>query len=144
MNYVTKQQQLLFPQKTLEKIREQAQKSQKEIVGVLFGKKEKVESIKFLKNISHSRTRFKVDPEQLYKAIQTAETSSKELIGFFHSHPAPPQPSKVDLQFMELWPNAYWIIVDARTGEYAAWQYKKKKIKITLIQEEPTTKGLVN
>lgn len=128
---------LEIPREDLEKIISRAKQSEQEIIGVFLGKttqrKRKVEVTEFLTNVTQSRVRFEVDPEEFYTAIERAEAEELDLIGFFHSHPAAPRPSDIDLTYMKLWPNSYWLIIDGNTGNYAAWQYEKTSVQVIPI-----------
>lgn len=112
--------------------------SEEEIIGILFGKSYKngseVVAYEFLTNILHSNSRFRADPEEFYEKISKAEKQDLDLIGFFHSHPTIPHPSKMDLNFMELWPDTYWLIINSKTGEYATWQHREKKIRTVTLE----------
>lgn len=125
---------LILSQSSLKEIIKRSQERENEVIGAFlgtdYGKRFRVETTEFLTNVSHSTTQFRTNPEEFYQVISDGETEGWNLVGFFHSHPAPPHPSKRDLQFMKLWPNLYWLIVDGRTGEYAAWQYEEKKVRV--------------
>jgi proteasome lid subunit RPN8/RPN11 len=83
--------------------------------GVLFGHidneraiiKEVVETENSAENPS---VRFHIDPELFYKILTTAEEQGLEFLGIFHSHPAKPNPSPWDLEYMKLHQNV-WIII---------------------------------
>ncbi|NIQ06389.1 MAG: M67 family metallopeptidase [Candidatus Korarchaeota archaeon] len=125
---------LEIPREDLEKIISRAKQSEQEIIGVFLGRKtqrkRKVEVTEFLTNVTQSRVRFEVDPEEFYTVIERAEAEELDLIGFFHSHPAPPRPSDIDLTYMKFWPNSYWLIIDGNTGNYTAWQYEKTSVQV--------------
>jgi desampylase len=58
--------------------------------------------------------RFEIDPRRLIEEERALRDSSEEVVGFYHSHPeGDPVPSKVDLTYMALWPDAVWVIVGA-------------------------------
>lgn len=124
---------LKIPQKKLKTIVKKAKNCQEEIIGILFGENykhgRKVVVYDFLTNILHSNSRFRSDPEEFYEKISKAEKQDLDLVGFFHSHPTVPHPSRIDLKFMELWPDAYWLIIDSKTGKYSTWQHREKKIR---------------
>lgn len=58
--------------------------------------------------------RFEIDPRRVIEWERAVRGSSEEVVGFYHSHPeGDPIPSKVDLTYMALWPDAVWVIVGA-------------------------------
>lgn len=63
---------------------------------------------------SSNTTSFMVNPEDQYRLLVEAEDRDEELVGIFHSHPAPPFPSSRDLQNMKLNP-VVWLIA-SKTG----------------------------
>ena len=68
-------------------------------------------------NISQSRTTFSVDPEVQYRLLVEAEELGEDLVCIFHSHPAPPRPSKSDVGNMRLNP-VVWLIASKETGNW--------------------------
>ncbi|MHA2352348.1 MAG: M67 family metallopeptidase [Candidatus Thorarchaeota archaeon] len=68
---------------------------------------------------SSSRTSFMVNPEEQYRLLVEAEERDEELVGIFHSHPAPPFPSSRDQQNMELNP-VVWLIASKESGSWTS------------------------
>jgi proteasome lid subunit RPN8/RPN11 len=71
---------------------------------------------------STSVTSFKVDPEVQYRLLVEAEERNEELVCIFHSHPAPPYPSKTDVRNMELNP-VVWLIASKNSGSWESMAY---------------------
>ncbi|MFW9925993.1 MAG: M67 family metallopeptidase [Candidatus Thorarchaeota archaeon] len=65
---------------------------------------------------------FKVNPEEQYRLFTEAEERTEELVCIFHSHPAPPYPSKTDIQNMKLNPVA-WLIASKESGDWESRAY---------------------
>lgn len=107
-------------------VREAREKSPMEACGLLFGdiKSEEatVRRIVATRNVSESSTHFEVDPEEFVEALLKAEKEKMELIGFFHSHPATPQPSIVDIRYMKLWPGNIWVVISSIDYQISAYQ----------------------
>ncbi|MFA9516083.1 desampylase [Halopenitus sp. H-Gu1] len=56
------------------------------------------------------RTRYLIDPEELFEIIETVEASGHEVVGFYHSHPnGPPHPSETDAE-RATWPDHSYVI----------------------------------
>lgn len=66
-----------------------------------------------------STTSFMVDPEEQYQLLTEAEMLGEELVCIFHSHPAPPFPSKRDQENMKLNPVA-WLIASKESGTWVS------------------------
>jgi len=98
------------------------------LIGRVEGGRVMVEEVLIGENVKRSSTRFEVDPGLVYRAIIQAEARGLELVGVFHSHPAPPIPSQVDVEGMRLWPIA-WLIVSTLDGSYAAYTLKNGEVK---------------
>jgi proteasome lid subunit RPN8/RPN11 len=76
--------------------------------------------IKLVSNESLSRTTsFMVDPEEQYRLLTEADTLGEELVCIFHSHPAPPFPSRRDQENMKLNPVA-WLIASKESGTWVS------------------------
>ena len=81
-----------------------------------------VKKIVLTPNVLKSPVRFEIAPEAVYHAFEQADREELEFIGLFHSHPAPPTPSGIDIKFMRLWEEAVWLILSSVNGEFAAFQ----------------------
>ena len=68
------------------------------------------------------RTAFSVNPELEYQLLVEAEEQGEDLVGIYHSHPAPPEPSKTDLRNMRLNP-VIWLISSKLTGDWITKAY---------------------
>jgi len=112
-----------------------------ESCGLLFGliteKGAVVKEIIPAQNILKSPTEFKISPEEFIKHLFEAEEKGLELIGFYHSHPAAPKPSVIDVEYMKLWPNSIWLIistVDYSIRAYQALNGKFEKIDVKVAE----------
>ncbi|MHA2020863.1 MAG: M67 family metallopeptidase [Candidatus Thorarchaeota archaeon] len=81
-----------------------------------------VRCVELVQNIAESKTSFSVDPETEYKLLVEAEERGEDLVGIFHSHPAPPKPSASDLRNMRLNP-VVWVISSKLTGRWESRAY---------------------
>ncbi len=102
----------------LDKIRREAitgAKNQIEVCGLIIGEirgdRAIVTEVRQARNVLKSPVRFQIDPIDFLKALEEAEDMGLDVIGFYHSHPAPPYPSLVDRKYMLLWPGKIWLIV---------------------------------
>ncbi len=118
---------------------EKSKKSEKELGALLFGRIEGnraiVHLIKLLRYSERSTTHFIADPFFLLKSFSEAEKMGLELIGIFHSHPAPPAPSTADLRYMELNP-VVWVIVDntnLAVGAYVLESSGLSEVRIEVV-----------
>lgn len=96
--------------------------------GVLFGHIDKEKAIirdviETENSAKNPSVRFYIDPELFYTILISAEESGLEFLGIFHSHPAQPNPSPWDLEYMKLHQNV-WIIIQSFNREE-----KKPKMK---------------
>lgn len=85
-----------------------------------------VKEIILEENVDHSSVQFSIDPEHLYEAYMEAERKGMEIVGIFHSHPAPSYPSGLDLEYMKVNPVA-WVILG---GSRANRGFKTRNIKV--------------
>ncbi|NJE29611.1 M67 family peptidase [Thermococcus sp. 18S1] len=123
---------LIIRQVDLKEIIKMTEKSDVEICGFLFGRREGndfiVKEIHFIPNRLNSPTAFEMEPLAMVKAIDGAEERGLEVVGIFHSHlKCPPRPSGRDLRGMRLWP-VVWLIVDEK-GNYGAFVLEGDKIR---------------
>ncbi len=124
--------------KHIQLLMEKSRKSDQEIGALLFGvvrgEEALVRSVKLMRYSSRSRTYFQADPTFLFESFSEADRLGFDLVGIFHSHPAPPFPSSIDLKYMELNP-VVWIIADSRSFELKAYLLEKgylREIKIRI------------
>lgn len=122
-------------------LREEARKAYPvEACALLFGKlteKEAVvERVVVTPNVLRSTARFEIDSKAFYDAFTKASRDGLEFIGFFHSHPAPANPSSVDLQFMRLWGDAVWLIFSSINNNFSAFQMKKGRVYALTLKTE--------
>jgi len=100
-----------------------------EACALLFGKLTEKEAVVrrvvVTSNVLRSTVRFEIDSKAFYDAFVQADKDGLEFIGFFHSHPAPANPSSVDLQFMQLWGDAVWLIFSSVDNKFSAFQMRK-------------------
>jgi len=111
-----------------------------EACALLFGKlseKEVIlERIVMTPNVLRSTMRFEIDPKAFYDAFTRAEKDGLAFLGFFHSHPAPANPSSVDLKFMQLWGDAVWLIFSSTENKFAAFQMKHNRVYALSLKTE--------
>ncbi len=98
-----------------------------EAVALLFGTNSEnivcVNRVELMENESKaSPTAFSVNPENEYKLLIEAEEKGESLVGIYHSHPAPPEPSATDLRNMRLNP-VIWLIASKLTGSWITKAY---------------------
>ena len=82
-------------------------------------------------------TRFRIDSQELINGYLRAEKMGLNVIGIFHSHPAPPIPSSTDKIFMEINP-VVWLIYSTLTNESRAYIFEQEKIRevrLSVIKE---------
>jgi proteasome lid subunit RPN8/RPN11 len=119
-------------------LKQEAEKVQPiEACALLFGRlshdKAVVEKVDFAPNKLQSSTRFEIDPEKVAAAFTEAEKEGLAFIGLFHSHPAPAEPSSIDLEGMKLWGDALWLILSLTDGELAAYQLVDDSVEETTL-----------
>jgi proteasome lid subunit RPN8/RPN11 len=105
-----------------------------EVCGLLIGVSERG-GVRVERSISCRNTepaerrqnRFSIDPRVIIEVERELRGTGGEVVGFYHSHPfGDALPSAVDLAFMELWPDALWLILE-RTGEEGAGRMRSWK-----------------
>ena len=124
---------LTLTKKQAESLKEEARRNYPaETCGLLFGRKTEdatyVERIAFLPNIASSPVRFEVDPVQAYRVLVEADKMGEDLVAIFHSHPAPAEPSCIDLNHMHLWGETLWLILSTLDWSLAAFYMKNNEI----------------
>ncbi len=124
--------QLMIRQIDLKSIIKAAEKSEVEVCGFLFGRREgetfQVEEVRFVTNRLNSPMEFEMEPMEMAEAIDEAERRGLDVVGIFHSHPqCPPRPSRRDLEGMKVW-QVVWLIVDGK-GDYGAYVLRNGKVE---------------
>lgn len=89
----------------------------------LKGTRAVVKRIVEMENVEQSDSQFAIDPEREYEVLEVAAQERLDLVGIFHSHPAPPYPSVRDLQFMEHNPCA-WVIDGIQGARHVVKAYQ--------------------
>lgn len=78
------------------------------------------------RNAAESPYRFQleIDPETWFLEDEGYE------LAVFHSHPSsPPQPSRTDIENIGLWQGRPYVILEARTGDLAAWRIENGRVE---------------
>ena len=101
----------------------------------LLGKKDRVVEILTMQNADQSAISFSIEPQDVLRAYDVAESKKLQVIGIFHSHPARPAPSNTDKKFMEINP-VVWLIYSTTEQEFKAYFYdsdvREVAVKITV------------
>jgi proteasome lid subunit RPN8/RPN11 len=126
--------QLSLKQDQLDKLKKDAiQKSPIEACALLFGTSSPdiyfVEKVVIVPNVKNSLVEFEIDPQLVLDEVNKAELKELKLIGFFHSHPADPYPSKIDLNSMRLWENYVWLIFSLTKDQMASFILRNGEIE---------------
>ena len=100
----------------------------------LLGKNDRVVEILAMQNADQSAISFSIEPQDVLRAYEVAESKKLQVIGIFHSHPARPAPSNTDKNFMEINP-VVWLIYSTTEQEFKAYVYdsdvREVAVKIT-------------
>ena len=87
-----------------------------EACGLVGGSEGRSEIILPVENAEHSAVRFRMAPQEQWRAFQVLEEKGLDLLAIFHSHPAgPSKPSETDVAEFA-YPGVYSLIC-ARMGE---------------------------
>ena len=113
-----------------------------EACALLFGESAKnvcnIKKAVIVPNILNSRIQFKINPLLVLAESEKAEKEGLELVGFFHSHPAPPYPSEIDIKNMKLWTNTFWLIFSLTEDKFATFMFINKileEVQLIIISE---------
>ena len=85
------------------------------------------------RNVAASPYRFEleVDPDAWFLEDEGYE------LAVFHSHPAsPPRPSRTDVENIGLWQGRLYVILEARTGELAAWRIEDGRVDAVEVRSD--------
>lgn len=88
-----------------------------------------------VRNESMSSVRFSIDPVVMYKALKKLEEKGETIIGVYHSHPSGPEPSHLDVNYME-GTSYVWVIVE-ECSNVKAFVYEDgvKEVEIVKVEE---------
>jgi proteasome lid subunit RPN8/RPN11 len=113
--------------------RETIQQKPIEACALLFGKSSKdgflVKKVVIVPNILNSTIEFKIHPQLFIAELEKAEAIGLKLVGFFHSHPAPPYPSEIDIKTMRLWTNTFWLILSLNEDKVSAYLFNNNIVE---------------
>jgi proteasome lid subunit RPN8/RPN11 len=96
-----------------------------------------IETLSMKNSDASPTTRFRIDSQELINGYLRAEKMGLNVIGIFHSHPAPPIPSSTDKIFMEINP-VIWLIYSTLTNESRAYIFEQERIRevrLSVIKE---------
>ena len=96
-----------------------------------------IETLSMKNSDASPTTRFRIDSQELINGYLRAENMGLNVVGIFHSHPAPPIPSSTDKIFMEINP-VVWLIYSTLTNESRAYIFEQEKIRevrLSIIKE---------
>lgn len=105
-----------------------------EICGLIVGRYGIAEDVYPITNILHSPNRYRMDPVEELRVLQTIELNDWELLAIYHSHPKGPSfPSETDIAEITF-PNVIYLIWAPQAGE---WQCRGFTISNGGYQEIP-------
>jgi proteasome lid subunit RPN8/RPN11 len=105
-----------------------------EICGLIVGRHRMAEDVYPITNILHSPNRYRMDPVEELRVLQTIEQNDGELLAIYHSHPKGPSfPSETDIAEITF-PDAIYLIWAPKAGE---WQCRGFTISNGGLQEIP-------
>jgi proteasome lid subunit RPN8/RPN11 len=113
-----------------------------EACGLLGGRAGRVQAVYPGTNTEHSPVRYRMDPKEQLRAMDTIELAGRDVVGIFHSHPqGPPVPSSTDLAQAHYPDAVYVILARQKSGE---WQIRGYNLsngqsrKVALQVEPPS------
>jgi len=87
------------------------------------------------RNTDMSPVSFKADPKDLAKVVSKLIEENYDIVGVFHSHPAPPIPSARDIEGMRLWPQTVWIIYSTTTHSLDTYIFRNGEVYRVELRE---------
>lgn len=97
----------------------------------LLGRNDIVVEILPMQNADESVMSFSIEPQEVLRAYDFAESKKLQVIGIFHSHPAKAAPSSTDLKFMEINP-VVWLIYSTTEQKFKAYVYDSDVKEVAL------------
>lgn len=73
----------------------------------------------------NQQSRYEIDPREQLAVMEEIEANGREVVGFYHSHPAgPPEPSATDVA-EATWPDKSYVILFCDDGEWSlgSWNW---------------------
>ena len=117
------------------------------VLGGTYGAEESyADTLERVENVAATpRTRYELDPEGHLAAMEAIETDDREVVGFYHSHPAGPAgPSETDAA-QATWAGYSYVIVDlgADDPSVGAWRWTgegfgAEALRVHSSEESPT------
>jgi [CysO sulfur-carrier protein]-S-L-cysteine hydrolase len=102
-----------------------------EACAFLLGKNDRIIKILPMRNLDESPVTFSIDPGEVLYAYNHAESKGLRVIAIFHSHPAKPSPSSIDIKFMEINP-VVWLIYSTTEWRLKAYVYDDDVEEVTI------------
>ena len=100
------------------------------LAGVVKDKEAEVMKVFTPENIDRSTVTFTVDPLQLLDIYTDIDSKNLEVVGIFHTHPAPPYPSGTDKLYMEVNRCVWLISTTSKPTEPKGYLYlENRKLK---------------
>ncbi len=95
-----------------------------------------IETLSMKNSDASPTTRFRIDSQELINGYLRAEKMGLNVVGIFHSHPAPAVPSSTDKIFMEINP-VIWLIYSTLTKESRAYIFEQKvrEVQLKVLKE---------
>jgi proteasome lid subunit RPN8/RPN11 len=109
-----------------------------EACGVILGPagSDRPERFKAMVNAARSPTFFEFDSQDLFRLYQEADDNDEDIVVIYHSHTATEAyPSRTDIQFGSLSPDAHWVLVSTRAAD--AVEFRSFRIRDGVVEEEP-------
>lgn len=97
----------------------------------LLGNNDRVSEILPMRNADKSKISFSIEPQEILRAYDLAESKRLQVIGIFHSHPARPAPSGTDRKFMEINP-VVWLIYSTTEQKFKAYIYENDVVEVVV------------
>ncbi|MCJ7510577.1 MAG: M67 family metallopeptidase [Dehalococcoidia bacterium] len=89
-----------------------------ECCGVLGGKGGRVLRLYQATNAEHSRYRYNIDSQELFRINRECEENGWQFLAIYHSHPdGAAYPSPTDIRLAALWPGSLYFIVSLSSPE---------------------------
>jgi len=83
------------------------------------------------------RSRYEIDPREQLDRMETVADASREVVGFYHSHPrGPPEPSATDVA-QATWPGRSYVIVsldEDGPATVGAWRWTGEEFESETIR----------